>query len=200
MSVTKSQVTAVNGSLTQTQMETNAQYITQVLRGWGWSDQAIAATLANMQAESGINPGVYESHDSSSTTNGYGLVQWTPNTKYKTWADANGYTYSDVDAQLQRIQYEIENGLQWIQTDAYPLTFAEYTVSTLDVTYLCYAFMHNYERPASLDQPHRMTYAETWLDFIGGAGGGTITPTPSPSVKVKPLPLIYRYIVTRRRF
>lgn len=197
MPVSKANVVSGNRYLTQSEMETNAQYITGVLRGWGWTDNAIAATLANMQAESTINPAIYEGLDSSSTTNGYGLVQWTPNTKYKTWADERGYTYADIDAQLFRIKYECDNGIQWISTDTYPLSFVEYATSNRSPSYLAYAFMYNYERPASLDQPTRMSNAEAWLKFITGSGG-SVTPSPSPSNPRKGLRLIYKYIATRR--
>lgn len=196
MSVTKSQVTSVNDHLTVAQMETNGLYVHSFLSSRGWTNNAIAAILANMQAESGVNPGIYESLNSSSDTNGFGLVQWTPNTKFKTWADEHGYSYGDIDGQLERIIYELENGLQWISTDTFPMSFEDFTKSTQDVGTLTYAFMYNYERPASLDQPHRKGYAAEWLNRIGEGGGGNIV-NPTPDAKKKGLPLIYQYIATR---
>ena len=199
MNVGKAQVIAANRFLSQAEMEINAQYISQVLRMWGWSFKAIAAILANMQTESTINPAIYEGLNSGSTSNGFGLVQWTPNTKYKTWADQNGYTYEDIDAQLLRIKYELENGLQWISTWEYPMTFAEFTQDVIsDVGYLAYAFMYNYERPATLNQPHRKANAQRWLDFIVDGGGSSVNPSPSPSEPIKGLSLMYKYFVTRR--
>lgn len=196
MSITKAQVTSVNDYLTPEQMETNGLYVGSFLSSHGWSVHAIAAILANMQAESGVNPGIYESLDSGSTTNGFGLVQWTPNTKFKTWADANGYAYGDIDGQLNRILYELENGLQWISTDTYPMTFEQFSKSDGDVESLTYAFMYNYERPASLDQPHRKGYATSWLSVLEG-GGVTGGGSGSTTQKKKGLPLIFQYIATR---
>ena len=175
-------VTSANRYLTQSEMEGNARYIAAALLSRGWSVNAIAAMLGNMESESGINPGIYESLDSTSTTNGFGLVQWTPNTKYKTWADANGYAYGDIDGQITRIQYELDNGLQWISTDAYSMTFSEFSTSTQSPEKLAQAFLYNYERPASLDQPNRSTQARSWYTFINKEQiGGAVVPVKGMS-------------------
>lgn len=161
-------ITAENRYLTRAEMEGNAEYIARYFFGNGWTQAAVAAILGNMESESTINPGIYESLDDTSTTNGFGLVQWTPNTKYKEWADANGYAgdYTNIDGQLARIIYELENGLQWIPTDTYPLTFAAFSTSNATPEELAQAFLYNYERPASLDQPDRSTQARAWFEFI----------------------------------
>lgn len=174
-------------------MENNALYVCAFLSSKGWTINAISAILANMQAESGVNPGIYENLNSNSTTNGYGLVQWTPNTKYKTWADDNGYRYGDIDGQLNRIIYELENGLQWIATDTYNMTFAEFSRSSDDVGDLAYAFMYNYERPASLDQPQRKINAETWLQFITNNGGATLPEANDKPKKAKEMSRLLFY-------
>lgn len=148
-------------------MAINAEYIYSYFRVLGWSLNAIAAMLGNMESESTINPGIYEGLDASSTSNGFGLVQWTPNTKYKTWADEYGFSdYGDINGQLGRIVYELMNGLQWIETDAYPLSFKSFSKSTESVETLAQAFLYNYERPASLDQPNRSTQARKWFNYL----------------------------------
>jgi len=163
-------ITAANRYLSRAEMEGNAEYIARFFFGNGWTQSAVAAILGNMESESTINPAIYEDLDDTSTSNGFGLVQWTPNTKYKEWADANGYggNYADINGQLARILYELENGLQWIPTDAYPLTFADFAVSNASPEELAQAFLYNYERPASLDQPNRSTQARAWFEFIQG--------------------------------
>lgn len=176
-------VTSVNRYLSRAEMEGNAEIIATYFRAIGWTDNAIAAMLGNMQSESTINPGIYEGLNSSSTTNGFGLVQWTPNTKYKTWADANGYgsDYGDIIGQVYRIKYELENGLQWIATEKYPLSFADFSQSNKTPEYLAQAFLYNYERPASLDQPSRSTQARKWFNFITEVEsnpGNPVTPSP----------------------
>lgn len=43
-------------ALTQSQMEVNATYIWAYLRQQGWTMNAVAGILGNMQSESSINP------------------------------------------------------------------------------------------------------------------------------------------------
>ena len=73
-----------NRFLSLAEMQINAE----LFQGWalaaGWSVHAICAMLGNIQSESTINPGIWESL--SPYSGGYGLVQWTPYTKYSNWA------------------------------------------------------------------------------------------------------------------
>lgn len=197
-------VTSANRYLTRSEMEGNAEVIASVLLLNGWSVNAIAAMLGNMETESTINPGIYENLDSSSTTNGFGLVQWTPNTKYKTWANENGYTdYGDIFNQLIRIRYEVDNGLQWNSTDAYPLSFKAFTTSGKSPEYLAQAFLYNYERPASLNQPNRSTQAREWYNFIVNLYPDAPTPNepdePTATGKKEMSKLLLYFAGTRRR-
>lgn len=151
----------------------NVIYIYTFLRRKGWTTQAIAATLGNMQAESSINPGRWQSDDVGNTSLGYGLVQWTPSTKYTEWCNENGYTdYSEMDSNLYRILYEVENNIQWIGTGEYSsMTFSEYSQSKKDVSYLAKAFLLCYERPADQSesvQEYRASLALNWLNLIVG--------------------------------
>jgi hypothetical protein len=74
----------------------------------------------NMQSESAINPGRWQSDivmPSDPTYAGYGLVQWTPYTKYTNWIVNQGFSDpSEMDANIFRILYEVANNLQWIAT------------------------------------------------------------------------------------
>ena len=103
---------------------------------------------------------------SDPTYAGYGLVQWTPYTKYTNWilpADP-----STMDNNLSRILYEIQNNLQWIATSQYNYSFSDFTQSTDTPYNLALAFLANYERPADPNQPARGTQAEYWYQFLGG--------------------------------
>lgn len=193
-------VTSANRYLTRAEMEGNAEFIASVFIRNGWSISATAAMLGNMESESGINPGIYEGLDDTSDTNGFGLVQWTPNTKYKTWADDKGYIYDDIIGQVYRILYEVENGLQWINTDTYPLSFTAFTTSEESPEYLAQAFLYNYERPANLDQPNRSTQAREWFNFIHSFNPGSPTPEPTPTNKKEMSKLLLYFGGTRRRF
>lgn len=189
-------VTPISGNryLTQAEMENNARYIWNYLGSRGWSMNAIAGMLGNMQTESSINPGIWESLESGNTSGGFGLVQWTPASKLIGWANQNGLEYDAMDTQLQRIEYELANGLQYYPTDSYPETFEQFKTSTKDPYYLGMAFLANYERPAVSNQPARGRQAQAWYEFLSEL------PAPSHTIpKRKGLPLIMMYLATRRR-
>lgn len=173
-----------NRYLTLAEMQVNAELI----QGWGlaagWSPNAICAMLGNMQTESSINPGIWESLTPYS--GGYGLVQWTPYTKYSTWAGPgwqnNGYK------ELQRIQYEAANNLQWFYNSeigqAPPYSFADFLADdTTDIETMANYFLWFYEHPANPIQPARGTQALYWynyLDWDDPPGPGPDPPGPDP--------------------
>jgi murein DD-endopeptidase MepM/ murein hydrolase activator NlpD len=159
-----------NGFLNMEEMTENANYILSYLLSRGWTKNSIAGMLGNMQTESTINPGIWQNLDSGNMSMGYGLVQWTPASKYIDWANANSLPYQEMDSQLSRIEFEIENGLQWISTSEYPLSFQEFKISTQTPEYLGQAFLRNYERPADQTQPNRSTQARYWFDTLTGEG------------------------------
>lgn len=187
-----------NRYLTTDEMGVNARYIYSYLTSRGWSLNAISAMLGNMQTESSINPGIWQNLDEGNTSLGFGLVQWTPATKYLDWCSSLGLEPSHMDSALQRIEYEVENGAQWIATSTYNFSFATFKTSTESPAYLADAFLKCYERPLEQTQPARGTQAEYWYTYISGANP-TPTPTPTPGTKKrKSLPLIMKYIATKR--
>lgn len=153
---------AKNDYLTKEEMMWNAKNITVLLAMAGMSGEAIAAVLGNMQAESGVNPGIWENLDPFN--GGYGLVQWTPYTKYSDWW-GTGWE-NNGDAEIKRIIYEMMNGLQWKETIEYPMSFKDFWISKLDSRYLAQVFVKNYERPKDPDQDFRSDYAEKWYNNV----------------------------------
>ena len=152
------------------EMKPNAQYIWQYLGSRGWTLNAVAGLLGNLHVESKMSPAIWESviegsnpdgtlnmavinnyYSSHSRYPGYGLVQWTPYTKYTDWCTDNGLNYWDIESQLQRIEYEAANKIQWIarSSKGYDLTFSEFISSTKSAAWLAEAFAFCYERPAS---------------------------------------------------
>lgn len=186
-----------NRFLTQAEMEINARYIYNYLGTRGWSINAIAGMLGNMQTESSINPGIWEGLDTG-VGPGYGLVQWTPFDKYTDWCAGRGLDPSHMDSALQRIEYELENGLQYYPTDSYPETFSQFKTSTKSPYYLAMAFLANYERPADPVQPNRGTQAEAWYTFLTGEPAPSDPSQPGQKRK-KGLPLMLLYMASRRR-
>lgn len=156
--------------LDQSQMEINARYVWDFFQSKGWTINAVAGMLGNMESESTINPGIWQGLEEDNYAGGYGIVQWTPATKFLNWC--NDYlpakNPTSMSANLERVIYEVENHLQWIPTDTYPLSFEEFTQSTATAYELAMAFIANYERPFEPYQPWRGTQAETWFTFLGG--------------------------------
>lgn len=191
-------LTYVSGNryLSQAEMETNARYIWNYLGARGWTRNAVAGMLGNMQTESTINPGIWQSLDEGNTSGGFGLVQWTPATKLIEWSN----TYTEMDTQLERLEYELANGIQYYPTDSYPETFAQFKNSTKDPNYLGMAFLANYERPANPDQPARGTQAEAWYDFLEGiTPGNPDTPSNPGTYTRKKMSFLLMALATRRR-
>ena len=153
-----------SNSLNEEQMKLNATYIKNYLTDKGWTINSICAILGNMQSESAINPGRWESDKPGILDKGYGLVQWTPASKYINWV-TTGEPF-EIDNNLSRIDYEVENNKQWIATNEYNYTFKEFTTKLDTVTILAQAFLTNYERPLSSNQPQRGVQAQAWLDYF----------------------------------
>ena len=158
--------------LTTEEMKQNAIYIYSYLLASGWSVNAIAGMLGNLQAESTINPGRWQSDDAGNTSMGYGLVQWTPSTKYTDWCSEQDITDpSAMDSNLSRILYEVENSVQWISTSAYPLSFKDFSTSKASVSELAKAFLLCYERPADQSesvQEYRASLSLLWYSALTG--------------------------------
>lgn len=176
-------VISANRFLTSAEQKVNAQYIMDYLLKKGWTKNAIAGILGNMQTESTINPGIWQSLKTNNMSGGYGLVQWTPATKYIDWANARGLDYKKIDTNLQRILYEVEKNIQWINKN---MTFREFTKSKKSPYDLGMLFLKHYERPAEPNQPKRGAQADYWFNALKG-GESTAKPEPTPDPPPKPV-------------
>lgn len=168
-----------NRYLSTGEMQNNAQIIFNTLLLKGWTKNAIAGMLGNMQKESTINPGIWQNLNPNPLL-GWGLVQWTPSTNFTDWAAANGYANDDGDAQLIWIDTVTASVGQWIPTTQYPETFGEFKVSTQTPEYLADCFLKNFERPGEIDQPDRQRYARYWFDWW------EVSPVPPPNPNPEP--------------
>lgn len=147
-------------------MTANAYMVYQYFRDLGFTDQAIAGLLGNMQQESTINPGLWENTPAQS--GGYGLVQWTPASGWFDYASANNIDTTDADesgdGQCACVNNCTNDG-QWIPTGSYPYTWPEFAQLT-DVHEAVKAFMYEYERPGIPALQNRLDYADHWYDVI----------------------------------
>lgn len=170
-----------NRYLNQSEMKNNVQIIYNYLHEKGWSDNAISAVLGNMQEESTINPAVWQNL-TPNVNLGWGLVQWTPSTKYTNWARQHNYSNDNGDAQLKWIdEYMVSSG-EWLQNPNYPQYYESYndfkTDTTHSVEWLTLCFLHSFERTTSHIQ-NRVDNANAWYTYITGL-------TPQPPQPIEP--------------
>lgn len=180
-----------NDYLSLEQMQVNAKYIYDYYIAKGWTANAICGMLGNMQRESTINPGIWQNLDQyQNSENGYGLVQWTPAKTYLDWCFENSLESILMSSNLARINYELQqdienpNSLQWISTVHYPMSFEQFTKSSLRPDTLASVFMENYERAGVSAELERGTNANYWYTYFTG-NPPSVDPDPPTPTKPK---------------
>ena len=186
-------ITTEDTWLTESQSLNNAQLVANYMIGLGWRKDAISALCGNMRHESSINPNIWEFGYGHSLDRGYGLVQWTPASKYINWATAEGLDYSLGTSQLARIEYEQEQNIQWIAnghakryglSDKYDISFYQFRVNTFlySLDELTEAFMWNYEGPTysagTSSLAARQAFARKCYEQLDWSGSGTLPDDP----------------------
>ena len=192
--VNSDNVVSGNRYLTEAEMQINARYIYQFFTKQGWTVNAIAGLLGNMERESTINPGIWQSLNEGNLSGGLGLVQWTPATNLIEWAESKSYDYLTMDCQLEKIMDEFVNGGQYYQTNDFPLSFYEFSRSTESPEYLASAFMHNYERPGDPAEEERRANARKWYNYLSNYEPSE----PEEPTTKKGLSLLMIYMATKR--
>lgn len=138
-----------------------------------WTPESVAAMLGNITGESSINPARWQNDsppadpETSDAEIGYGLVQWTPFSKYRDWA-GDGWQ-GNGDKETERIVWEMENGQQWIALSQFgDMSFSDFAASDKDPEYLANVFLRSYERPADPDgtQHIREQWARYWYEAV----------------------------------
>lgn len=160
--------TVGNFYLSQTQMDANAVEVYRYFSGQGWSLNAIAGICGNMQSESTINPGVWQSLNEGNNSGGFGLVQWTPATNYTNWAKSNGYDIADPVGQLYWIDKLSGSSGQWIATSTYNMSWEAFKKSGETPEYLASAFLKNFERAGVEVESDRRTNARYYYNLMSG--------------------------------
>lgn len=190
----------------------NAILIYSELSSYGWTLSAVSGFLGSVGAESGYNPWRWESdvviastdsyNISVATNHGYGLVQFTPASKY-VWdgyaQSLNNFSpnYSDQTGTPEdgRAQCEFLNSnADYYSTSAYPQSYAEFKAWTGTPEEAASIWLHNYERGGYNTEQDRRNLARWWYDFLGG-----ITP-PTPSYHRKALPIWLINKIVRKEF
>lgn len=190
-----------NQYLNTEQMDTNALWIASYIDAYHPPDtfpdregvskiaftRVLSALLGNMQIESTVNPGVWESL-TVNNQRGFGLVQWTPAAKYLDWCRQNSLEARRMESALKRIFWEIENegGLsdQWIPLAAFDrATFHDFCsggpgnhVWTIDKLTEC--FMRCYERPS--EEGEKLSLRQEAARHYYNLISGELPPPPGP--------------------
>lgn len=158
-----------------TEKEKNAWAVWQFLKSKGYSEQAAAGILGNMEQESGIMPDI----DEGGGGPGYGLVQWTSPIAGESGrayvqrllgqAGISG-DYRNITTQLKLLDWHMHNG-QYIPSAAYPYSVAQFKALT-DIGTATMAFEENFERPA-VTHPERIPMAQYWYELLHNLKPGT---------------------------
>ena len=171
----------------------NADKIYNVFTALGWSVNAIAAMVGNMQVESGLDPAcsyprigttmatIGNTYATSYPDNAYGLVQWKgrgsidpANNQLVGYAIRYGYEWYDGDIQMNRMTWEYQNNQKFhAQTvDGTYWTYANFASSTSSPSVLAKAWMVCYEGTYSV-LSNRQSNAEYWYDYFTQGPGPT---------------------------
>lgn len=202
------------GTMTQADMENNAQCIYSLLSATGWSLAAVAGALGNMQSESFLNPGQGEggrglpSGSSQFYAGGLGLIQWTDYPAYtatyrhpllwyaaqqgRNWYDGNlqcSLLNQADNATVTSCGYNQGPRWGWQQSSAYPsIGFGAYkSFSGTPEQAAEYFFfdMEWHSWPENGTLAIRKQRARNWYNFL--TGQSPITP-PDPLDPQPPIP------------
>lgn len=173
----------------------NADKIYSVFNALGWTDNAIAAMVGNMQVESGIDPAcsypkigntmatIGNSYATSYPDNAYGLVQWKGrgstdpnNNQLVGYAIRYNYEWYDGEIQMNRLTWEYQTSSKFhAQTvDGVYYTFSSFASSTSSPSVLAKVWMVCYEGTYSV-LSNRQNNAEYWYTYFHN---GPTPPTP----------------------
>lgn len=171
-----------------TYQEHNATLLHDWAIGQGWTENAAAAMIGNIQVESGIDPAcsypkignslstIGNTYASNYPDNAYGLVQWKGrgstdpnNNQLVGYAIRYGYQWYDGEIQLQRLTWEYTNSQKFHpQTvDGVYYTFASFAASTATPETLAKVWMVCYEGTYSV-LSNRQNNARTWYNYFAG--------------------------------
>lgn len=193
----------------------NAVMIYNILEPRGWTVNAIAGMLGNIEVEGGYNPwrwqndNVISINEMNDPYHGYGLFQFDRPNKYINATTAATYsTYAphylgnegmphDGDAQVKWVDESVGEYFINPNYPYYPLSFSEYKASTNTPEYLALAWMLNFERPR-MDIEHfeqrRQEAARYWYNVLQGLPPMPPTPpVPPPTVRRKSPFWVYIY-------
>lgn len=163
------------GNLLESQRKTNAKYIYDFLIDNGFPKEAACAVLGNCEQESTFNPSVWQTLNDLDL--GYGIVQWSPATKFLQWAVDIGLIASVSAAIINTLAKSSVQKLMDAELTYFIFTaalsgdyfsgnsFETFKNSTDSVTELAKTFVLTYEKTTS-EIAKRQEYAQNWYEYF----------------------------------
>ena len=167
-----------DGSADATGGDRTALHLAQEFADRGYSRESTAGMLANIQAESGFRADAV-----NASSGAYGLGQWLPSSKIRTWLDSHGHGDMDIaseDAQILMLADGMAAGDGWnnyyieqFRGEGYRTiddSLYETWKRTDDPRAAAVAWMDGYERPGhtSAEARKRAEYAASWYENVNG--------------------------------
>lgn len=172
--------------LSQTHRDSNAELVYQYLHRLGWTREAIAGILGNMDVESTMNPALIEGRNYHTLINnntclniggstGVGLVQWTGTTntppagqKLASFAIRYNQNWYDGDLQCFRLEREYDTDIQFNHgtVDGQQWDWQTYVTSTATPEQLAKVWQLLYENGGS-DTATRQAKARYYYETVG---------------------------------
>lgn len=167
-----------DGSASATGGNRTALRLAQKFADRGYSRESTAGMLANIQAESGFRADAV-----NASSGAYGLGQWLPSSKIRTWLDSHGHGDMDIaseDAQILMLADGMAAGDGWnnyyieqFRGEGYRTiddSLYETWKRTDDPRAAAVAWMDGYERPGhtSAEARKRAEYAASWYENVNG--------------------------------
>ena len=175
----------------------NAEKIYAQLLSYGWDRNSISAVIGNMARESALNAGQTQiGYEIGGSTGGFGLVMWSPQTKFTDWCRSTNHNVNSAYWQIwfinnrptasERQQFNENNVL-------YPMTFNDFIHNTGNwtVEYLTRAWLACYERAGVSALNIRLYYATNYAnEFYDYDPQEPIDPDPAPyTPRIRKMPL-----------
>ena len=183
----------------------NARIIYSQLCDAGWDSDSACAVIGNMAREARLNPAqTQDGYAINGTSGGFGLVMWTPQTKYRSWCQSTDHDVNSGYWQVyyiinrptatEQAQFNEHDGLYNITWNDFITNARGYTVEQLTAVWLkCY------ERAGISALDLRIYYASNYAQEFYNYSPQPVDPSPSPFVPVlSKMPLWM--MVNRRKF
>lgn len=178
----------VQATLTHEQEVNNILEFYEFFHEKGLTVESICGILGNIAQESQYNPA---NKQTSSTSSGWGLIQWTPSTVLTDWCELYGYNWYDGNAQCIRIWNEgigeMGAGGVFYPAGGYNYSWSEFCQLT-DINEAMYSYFYERERGVveTANFTYRLEQAQRCYRIITGEE------PPTPPIPPKPKKNKYR--------